>query len=396
MSLPNTMKAVVFDGPRKVSIQDRPVPQLQDDTDVLVKVTAAALCGSELHVYRGHQASETGFVMGHEFVGTVVAAGRAVKNLSVGDKIVAPFTVSCGECFYCRRGFSSRCASSRLFGSPALDGGQAEFVRIPLADGTLFHAPPVSSISDSALILMADIFPTGYYAAKSALELEPPQPPSNPPASSSPSSSSSGAKDTEDAVSAAALLAPPAPPHRVVVVIGCGPVGLCALVAAAHVLSPRALFAVDSVPARLAQAAALGAEPLDFAGEGGVERVRARVAEASGGRGADVVIEVVGLAPALRTAFELVRPFGVISSIGVHNAEIPWTGNEAYGKNIRLQMGRCPVRSIFPEALRLLSQKQHLLGFMFDNIMPLSKAVEAYTLFDEMKVQKVIFKPHPI
>ncbi|EGR50075.1 uncharacterized protein TRIREDRAFT_76218 [Trichoderma reesei QM6a] len=355
MSLPQSMKAVVFDGPRSISVQDRPVPQIRDDEDIIVKVSATALCGSELHVYRGHQPSETGFIMGHEFTGTVVAAGPAVKSVAVGDKVVAPFTASCGKCFFCRNEATARCEKSMLFGSTKLDGGQAEYVRVPMADGTVSKAPP--SISDEALILMADIFPTGFFGVKSAISLAPPT------------------LSVQEST---------------MVVIGCGPVGLCAIVAAAE-LKPKHLFAIDSVDSRLRQAQQLGAEPLNFAKD--KEGMLARILEATHGRGADLVVEVVGLSPALRTAFDTVRPFGVISSIGVHNAEIPWSGSEAYGKNLRLQMGRCPVRSIFPEALVLLEKKQHLLGFMFENTIPLDDAVQGYALFDEMKVQKVIFKP---
>ncbi|CAH0018068.1 unnamed protein product [Clonostachys rhizophaga] len=370
MSSQTVMKAVVFDGPYKVSIQDRPIPQLLDDNDIIVKVSASALCGSELHVYRGHQPSATGFIMGHEFTGTVVAAGPTVKSVQAGDKVVSAFTTSCGECFYCTHGSSSRCVKCQLFGSKVLDGGQAEFVRVPLADGTVAKAPP--TISDQALVLMADIFPTGYFGVKSAVQMSP-------------------SIDVRDAT---------------IVIIGCGPVGLCAIVAAAH-LQPKHLFAIDMVDSRLEQAKKLGAEPFNSAKD--KEAMEARIKEVTDGRGADMAVEVVGLSPALRTAFDSVRPFGTISSIGVHNAEVwsfckdglshadsiqvPWTGNEAYGKNIRLQMGRCPVRSVFPEALELLEKKQDLLSFMFENIMPLSSAVEGYQLFDQLKVQKVVFTP---
>ncbi|CAK7245672.1 MAG: hypothetical protein STHCBS139747_007257 [Sporothrix thermara] len=350
-----TMKAVIFDGPGKVSLQDRPVPQLQDDHDVIVKVQATALCGSELHVFRGHQPSATGFIMGHEFVGTVVEAGSAVKTVQVGDKIVSPFTVSCNECFYCTNGMSSRCTECLLFGCPKLDGAQAEYVRVPHADGTVVKAP--AHVDDKALVLMADIFPTGFFGARNAFRLLEPN------------------VKASDAV---------------VVVVGCGPVGLCAIVAALE-HKPKRLFAVDSVESRLALAASLGAEPLNFATDK-AGMVRA-VQEATDGRGADAVIEVVGLSPALRTAFELIRPFGVISSIGVHNAEIPWSGNEAYNKNIRIQQGRCPVRSIFSDALEVLAKNQDKFSFMFDKIMPLADAVEGYDLFDKMKVQKVVFTP---
>ncbi|EFX00301.1 alcohol dehydrogenase [Grosmannia clavigera kw1407] len=356
-----TMKAVVFDGPHKISVQDRPVPQLQADNDVIVKVQATALCGSELHVFRGLEKATPGFIMGHEFVGTVVEAGSAVKTVQVGDKVVSPFTTSCLECFYCQHGFSSRCEHSVLFGCLRLDGGQAEYVRVPWADGTLLRAP--AEVDDRTLVLMADIFPTGFFGARSVFQ----------------------------------LLAPNvAPAEAVVVVVGCGPVGLCAVIAALE-HKPRHVFAVDSVDSRLALAHQLGAEPLNFATDrDGMVR---RVLEVSGGRGADAVIEVVGLSPALRTAYDLIRPFGAISSIGVHNAEagpvtdVPWSATDGYDKNVRFQQGRCPVRSIFPDALEVLAKNQEKFGFMFDKIMPLTSAVEGYDLFDNMKVQKVVFTP---
>jgi len=352
-----TMKAVIFDGPHKVSLQDRPVPQIQEPTDIIVATTYTALCGSELHVFRGHQASGTGFIMGHEFTGVVKEVGSQVKSVKVGDKVVSPFTVSCLECFYCKNGYSSRCVKSLLFGSSVLDGAQAEFVRVPLADGTVMKAPP--EIEDKALLLMADIFPTGFFGASNAFK----------------------------------ILTPEQISETTAVVIGCGPVGLCAIIAAAT-FKPKHLFAIDSVDSRLELAKSLGAEPLNFqTDKEGMER---RIKEVTDGRGADVVIEVVGLSPALKTAFDLVRPWGIISSIGVHNGEIPWTGSQAYGKNLRVQMGRCPVRSVFPQALKLLQEKQHLLGFMFDKIMPLSDAVEGYEIFDQMKAQKVVFEVRSI
>ncbi|KAJ3499622.1 hypothetical protein NLG97_g162 [Lecanicillium saksenae] len=371
MDIPTSMKAVVFDGPRKVSIQDRPVPRVNDSRDIIIKVQATALCGSELHVYRGHQPSGTGFIMGHEFTGVVVEAGADVKTLKVGDKVVSPFTACwfvtnrnprvdfqltdySGECFYCQNDATSRCAHSKLFGSAVLDGGQAEYARIPMADSTAIQAP--KSISDKALVLMADIFPTGYYGVKSAVELRP-----------------------KVDISQSTF-----------VVIGCGPVGICAVISALH-LNPKKVFAVDNVDSRLEMAKGLGAVPLNF--NDGIEKMQEQVRGATEGRGADFVVEVVGLSPALKTAYDLVRPFGAMSSIGVHNADIPWTGADGYAKNVRFQMGRCPVRSIFPEALALLEQKQKDVEFMFDNIMPLSEAVNGYDMFDQMKVHKIVFVP---
>ncbi|KAE8451264.1 hypothetical protein EG329_004429 [Mollisiaceae sp. DMI_Dod_QoI] len=347
------MKAVVFDGPYKVSIQERPIPRIQEETDIIVDVSYTALCGSELHVFRGIEKCSPGFIMGHEFTGTVKEVGSQVKSVKVGDRVVSPFTVSCGECFYCKNSFSSRCTKNLLFGSPDLDGGQAEFVRVPLADGTVVKAP--DGIKDHALILMADIFPTGFFGAKNAFS----------------------------------LLTPEQIANSTAVVIGCGPVGLCAVISALS-FKPKKVFAIDSVESRLELAERLGAEPLNFAEDR--EGMKRRVREETDGRGADLVIEVVGLSPALKTAYNLVRPFGIISSIGVHNGEIPWTGAQGYDKNLRVQMGRCPVRSVFPEALQLFEQKQDLFGFMFEKIMPLSEAVEAYDIFNKMQVQKVVFE----
>ncbi|KAF4627568.1 hypothetical protein G7Y89_g10589 [Cudoniella acicularis] len=350
----NTMKAVVFKGTLDVKIEDRPLPKIVDDTDIIIKVKYSALCGSELHVFRGHQPSKTDFIMGHETTGTVFETGSAVKKHKKGDTVVMPFTVSCGECFYCERGFSSRCSKCLLFGCPLLDGGQAEYMRVPLADATAVTAP--AGIDEKKLVLMADIFPTGYFAAQNAFR---------------------GFDQQTIAQS-------------VVVLIGCGPVGLCALINALE-YKPRVVIAVDRVESRLELARKLGAEAFnDETDRAGLE---ARVKELTDGRGADTIIEGVGHADALKTGFDLMRPWGNISSFGVHNEAIPWSGNQAYGKNLRIQMGRCPVRSIFPEALEMLKKKQHLLEFMTGKIMPLSEAVEGYDIFNKMQVQKVIFEP---
>ncbi|KAI0165804.1 GroES-like protein [Xylariaceae sp. FL1272] len=391
MRLPSEMNAVVFDGPwpsfrfkeliriniaqiDKVSLQKRAVPKLQHENDVIVKVNVAGLCGSELHTFRGHEPASPGFVssfswqrptqdtyysmiMGHEFTGIVAEVGSAVATVKVGDKIVCPFTVSCLNCFYCKNGYSSRCVQSLLFGSEKLDGAQADYVRVPFADGTLVKAPP--EIDDNALLLMADIFPTGFFGARNAFN-------------------SLGAMDPSEATA---------------VVVGCGPVGLCALISALE-YNPKHLFVVDAVDSRLEIAQKLGAEPLNFKKdpEGMIRRIGDFPMEVTDGRGADVVVEVVGLKSALETAYRVVRPFGFISSIGVHNDQLPFTATDGYDKNIRLQMGRCPVRSVFPDALKVLAKQQHLFSFMFQSVMPLADALSGYDKFNRMEVQKVIFQ----
>jgi threonine dehydrogenase-like Zn-dependent dehydrogenase len=260
--------------------------------------------------------------MGHETTGEIVEVGSAVKNHKKGDVVVMPFTVSCGECFYCTRGFSSRCEKGLLFGCPLLDGGQAEFMRVPLADATAVKAPP--GIDEKKLVLMADIFPTGYFAAANAFR-----------------------GFDQETIN-----------QSVVILIGCGPVGMCALINALE-YKPKVVIAIDRVESRLALAKKLGAEPWNDQTD--KEGLKKRVLELTNGRGADTVIEGVGHADALRTGFDLLRPWGNISSFGVQQDEIPWSGNEAYGKNLRIQMGRCPVRSVFEDSLAMLQKKQHML-----------------------------------
>lgn len=221
--------------------------------------------------------------MGHEFTGHVTETGPDVKSFQKGDLVVSPFTVSCGSCFYCTQGYSSRCEKCQLFGSAVLDGGQAEYVRVPLAESTVMKAP--EGIKENALVLMADIFPTGYFAAMNAFK----------------------------------EMSPEQVAQSTVVLIGCGPVALCALMNIVD-YKPKHLLAVDSVESRLELAKSLGAEPWNFMTDR--EGLEKRVKELTEGRGADVVVEVVGLSPALKMGFELLRPWGVISSVGVHNGEV--------------------------------------------------------------------------
>ncbi|KAK9474892.1 chaperonin 10-like protein [Dipodascopsis tothii] len=347
-----TMKGIVFNGPYDVSLKDLPIPSA-DAGSVVVRTLAAGLCGSDLHVYRGIEpVSSTGFVMGHEMTGVVHEVGAGVTRFKVGDKVVSPFTISCGTCFYCTRGQSSRCESNRLFGCPLLEGCQAEYVKVPLADGTLELAP--ADVPDALLPLMADIFPTGYFAAARALR----------------------------------GLSPEVLADTVVAVVGCGPVAQCAIVSALH-FGPRAVIAIDSVAERRQQAAALGAQAAD------IGDAAAAVRAATAGRGADVVLEVVGAADALRLAYDLIRPFGVISSIGVHNSAMPFSATDAYDKNVSAHFGRCPVRSVFADALAVLRAHAAKLDGFVDTVLPLDACVDAYARFDRREVRKIVFKPAP-
>ncbi|RMZ88450.1 hypothetical protein DV736_g4325, partial [Chaetothyriales sp. CBS 134916] len=336
-----------------VQVEDRPVPQIQRPTDAILKVTSTALCGSDLHFYRGHLKCPTDFICGHEFVGEVVELGSDVKGLSVGDKVVAPFYTACLECYNCVRGQASRCLKGELFGNSApantIDGGQAEYVRVPLAATTLVKSP--QGIPEEQLVLMADIFPTGYFAAARFLK-------------------DLDSRDREEFTT---------------VVIGCGPVGICAITAALTMV--KTVYAIDSVPERLAEAEKIGAIPINL-NDNPIDKIKA----ATDGRGADVVLEVVGHADAFMLGFNMIKPWGKISSVGVHTEELPLNGLLCYGKNITMAFGRCPVRSIFEEALSLLVKEQDKVAFLCKTIMPLEDAPQAYKDFEARKIHKVVFK----
>ncbi|KAJ1311138.1 hypothetical protein OPQ81_009639 [Rhizoctonia solani] len=359
----------LYPDPLELRFESLPIPEIIHPDDAIVKILLAGLCGSDLHAYRGLESFDTAYVTGHELVGVVVSLGESFKNaaagspelystLKVGDKVVSPFTSSCGECRPCRIGFTARCNHSLLFGSPRLPGAQAQYIRVPHAGGTLFRIPqdeivlgnePVARIStsDASLILLGDILPTGYFAALQAI-----QHPNLayafahktfPVIPSFVNKFVTGGETTKVQESDAKL---------VFAVVGLGPVGLCALISLVELLglsgaSNFAIIAVDPNEARRAKAEnilnALGPTP------GGVIRVVSLEDapgvsnELSGGLGCDAVLEIVGNNSALQLAYQLIRPFGVISSVGVHtHPHFPLNGDALYSKNVSLAFGRCP------------------------------------------------------
>ena len=266
---------------------------------------------------------------------------------------MVPFFTACLECYYCVRGQASRCAKGELYGNsvPAntIDGGQAEYVRCPLADTTFVKTP--SGIPEEMLVLMADIFPTGYFAAARFLK-------------------NLNERDRNEYTA---------------VVVGCGPVGICAITCALTMV--KTVYAIDSVPERLAEAEKIGAKTINLKDDP-IPKIKA----ATEGRGADVVMEVVGHADALLLALDLIRPWGQISSIGVHTEKIEMNGLMLYGKNVTMSFGRCPVRSIFEDALPVLVKEQKKVAFLCGKTMPLEEAPKAYEDFEARKVHKIVFK----
>ncbi|CDM35963.1 hypothetical protein DTO013E5_5466 [Penicillium roqueforti] len=359
-----SMKAVVFRGPFDIRVEQKPRPRIQDDTDAIIRVTLAGICGSELHMYRGHQQTATGHIMGHEFVGIVEETGKDVALFHPGDEIVSIFSPVCLKCWFCLQGLTNRCVNGVAFGTSLLNGGQAEYVRVPFADGTLQHVP--AKLDRRLLIMMSDIFPTGYYGAQRAIEGLRTQYNSR--------LTSFNLKTANEKLH-----------ESTVVILGCGPVGICAI-AAARSEGIKTVFAIDSVKDRLDEAEQFGAIPLML----GEDDINARVLEATDNRGADAVVEVVGNKPALRSAFDLLRPCGVLSSVGFHQGELPFTGLECYQKNITVNFGRVPVRTVFEDALQCLTENQEKMQSYITHELPLDDAAKGYDIFEQRKARKVI------
>jgi threonine dehydrogenase-like Zn-dependent dehydrogenase len=338
------MKALTFHGKHTIKFDDAKDPWLQADTDVIVKVNLCAICGSDLHVYHElEKGLDHGTPMGHEFMGEVVDAGRNVKGLKKGDRVMSPFSVSCGHCYYCHIGLSARCVSSQLFGwveqGRGLAGAQAEYVRVPFAQGTLIKVP--EEISDEHALLLGDIIPTGYYCAQRA-EVK---------------------------------------PGGAYAVVGCGPVGLMAIIAATQ-LGAEKIYAVDTVPERLAMAKRLGAVPINGLSGDAIGVIR----DATENRGVDAVMEAVGSHSSVRLAYELVRPGGIISAVGVCNdAHIAFSPNDAYDKNLTFKTGRCPARSLMDTLIPIVQSRAFDFSSIITHRLPLSKGEMGYDIFANKK-----------
>jgi threonine dehydrogenase-like Zn-dependent dehydrogenase len=348
------VKAITFQGIQSLEFGDVPDPKIQDPDDVIVQVTAAGICGSDLHPYFGRETGiDPGTVMGHEFVGRVVERGSGVRTLKEGTRVVAPFTTSCGDCVYCRIGLTARCERGQLFGwveeGYGLQGAQAERVRVPMAESTLVEVP--TALDDAVALLAGDILSTALFGASLA------------------------------GVSSGDL----------VVVVGCGPVGVLAVRAALE-RGARQVVAVDRVPSRLALATVFGARAVDLDSGDPLATVR----EFSGGRGADCAIEAAGTPEATRLAAGLLRPGGSIGAVAVHTeGSLALSPAELYDGNLRYAAGRCSARHYMPEALALAAADPHLFGALISHDLPLSKGVEAYRRFADREEgwTKVVLRP---
>ncbi len=389
------MKALTWHGKGDIRCESVPDPRIEDPRDVVIKVTACAICGSDLHLFDGVMPSmEHGDVLGHETMGEVVDVGAGAGDLKVGDRVVVPFTISCGSCYFCKRGFFSGCERSNpnkamaekmwghspggLFGYSHMlggfSGGQAEYMRVPFADTGCLKVP--AGLSDEQVLFLSDIFPTGYMAAEFC---------------------NIQRGDT-------------------IAIWGCGPVGQMAI-KSAFLLGAERVIAIDTVPERLALALASGAITLNFADEDIYDRIQ----ELTQGRGADACIDAVGTEASatasldsmvdrikvatfmgtdrphvLRQAIHCCRNFGTVSIVGVYGGfldKVPM--GSAINRGLTFRMAQTPVQHYMHKLLGRIEAGEIDPSFVITHRATLEEGPELYKTFRDKQdgCIKVVMKP---
>ncbi|HXH12961.1 MAG TPA: zinc-dependent alcohol dehydrogenase [Alphaproteobacteria bacterium] len=403
------MKAIVFHGVGDIRLEDVPEPKIQAPTDAIVRLTASAICGTDLHMIRGTMSMmQPGTILGHEGVGVIEELGPDVRNFNVGDRVVIASTIACGYCVYCRAGYFAQCdqanprgpqAGTAFFGGPEMTGPfhglQAEKARIPFANVGMVKLP--DEVNDDQAILLSDIFPTGYFGADIA-EITP--------------------GDT-------------------VAIFGCGPVGQFTILSA-KMLGAGRILAIDTIPSRLDMARAQGAEVIDFNAEHPVETIR----RLTGGIGVDRAIDAVGvdaerprrgpaaaqsqqqapqfeeeleeIAPeadleaeqwrpgdapsqALSWAVDALAKAGTLCIIGVYPPTVrSFPIGLAMNKNLSINMGNCNHRKYIPMLIDMVRSGEINPVSILTQHEPLGSAVEAYRAFDERQPGWVKVKLEPV
>jgi threonine dehydrogenase-like Zn-dependent dehydrogenase len=388
------MKAVCYHGRGNMQVDTVPDPKILNQRDAIVKITSTAICGSDLHLYNGYILSvEKGDIFGHEFMGEIVEVGREVKNLKVGDRVVVPFPISCGQCSACKRGEFSLCENSnpnkwmaeKVFGdSPAgiygyshltggFAGGQAEYARVPYADVGPLKVP--DGMTDEQVLFLSDIFPTGYMGAEMC-NIQ---------------------------------------PGQVIAVWGCGPVGQFSI-KSAFMLGAERVIAIDNVPERLRMAKESGAEVLSFDEVNVLEALK----EMTGGRGPDACIDAVGMearghgpaylfdktkqaarletdrAIALREAIMACRNGGIVSVVGVYSGFVDkFPMGAVMNRALTIRSGQCHVQRYMRPLLERIERGDIDPTFVVTHKMSLEEAPQGYKMFRDKQDEciKVVLKP---
>jgi threonine dehydrogenase-like Zn-dependent dehydrogenase len=341
------MRATVMYGAGDVRIETVPDAQLIDSTDALVRVTRACVCGSDLWPYNQMEPSETGRRMGHEAIGVVEAAGSDVHALRVGDVVVMPFACSDGTCVFCHEGLPTSCIHGGFFGTGEVAGAQAEAVRVPQADGTLFALPVGEDDAlMPSLLTLSDVMGTGHHAAVAA----------------------------------------EVGPGKTVAVVGDGAVGLCGVIAAKR-LRAEQIIILGRHPDRIALARELGAT--DVVSERGDEAVE-RVQELTGGFGVHSALECVGLDQSMETAIRIARPGGAVGRVGVPQDEKMPASQPAFYDNITVSGGPAPVRAYIDELLPDILEGRIEPGRVFDRVVGLGEVPDGYRAMNDREAIKVM------
>ncbi|WP_030177079.1 zinc-dependent alcohol dehydrogenase family protein [Streptomyces sp. NRRL S-813] len=330
------MKGYVFHGPGQAAWEEVPDPDVQDPTDAVVRVDTVTICGTDLHILKGDVPEvRPGTVLGHEAVGEVVEVGADVRTVQPGDRVLVSCISACGRCRFCREGMYSQCLGGGgwILGH-RVDGTQAEFVRVPFADLSV-HALPAAVTNEDA-VLLADIFPTAYEVG---------------------------------------VLNGRVRPGDTVVVVGAGPVGL-AVIATARLFAPERVIAVDLAPARLEAARKLGAEAVADARE----EPEQLVADLTGGFGADVVVEAVGVPETFELCTRMVRPGGHVANAGVHGRPATLHLEELWIKNVTITTGLVDTRTT-PTLLKMAAAGRLPASQLITHTFPLERIEEAYDVF---------------
>jgi alcohol dehydrogenase len=330
------MKGYVFHGPGRSAWEDVPDPDVKEPTDAVVRVDAVTICGTDLHILKGDVPEVgPGTVLGHEAVGEVVEVGGDVRTVRPGDRVLVSCITACGRCRYCREGAYGQCLGGGgwILGH-LIDGTQAEYVRVPYADLSVHPLP--GTLPDQDAVLLADILPTAYEVG---------------------------------------VLNGCVRPGDTVVVVGAGPVGLAA-VATARLFSPERVIAVDVAAARLEAARGMGADAVADAGEDPAQLV----ADLTGGLGADVVVEAVGLPETFEMCTRMVRAGGHVANVGVHGRPATLHLEDLWIKNLTLTTGLVDTHST-PTLLRMASAGRLPLGDLVTHTFPLDRMEEAYDVF---------------
>jgi threonine dehydrogenase-like Zn-dependent dehydrogenase len=343
------MRAAIYNGPRSITVGERPDPVIIAPTDAIVRVVLSCVCGSDLWYYRGDSPHDLGPI-GHEFIGVVEQVGPEVRGIAKGDFVIAPFVYCDGTCAHCRAGVTSQCVHGGGFGNHGIDGGQGEAVRVPLAGSTLVRVPGSGHSVETmrSLLALSDVMCTGHHAALSA-----------------------GVKAGD-----------------VVAVVGDGAVGLCGVIAARRLGAAR-IIALSRNPARQELARSFGASDIVAErGDAAIETVR----ELTKGVGVDDALECVGTGESVATALAITRPGSMVGIVGAPHGVDASIANTIVFRNVGLRGGVAPARAYIPELLDDVLEGRINPGRVFDFETDLDGIAEAYAAMDERRAIKSLIR----